>query len=96
MISFKAAISACGKGGQWKSALLLLCKMREAGMTANVISFNAGISACEKGVQREQSIALLYKMREPGMTALLQYGHLSMRERWAVVGASLGVAPQDS
>ena len=56
------------KGGQWKSALLLR-KMREAGMTANVTSFNAAMSGCEKGVQKEQSFALLYKMHEAGMTA---------------------------
>ena len=43
-----AAISACGKGRQWKLALHLLGEMREAGLLPNVITYNAAISACEK------------------------------------------------
>ena len=61
-ISFSAAISASSFGkaqytrsklcGEWEKALALLRKMREAGMTTNVIGFSAAISACEKDGQR--------------------------------------------
>ena len=44
-------------------------KMREAGMTANVISFSGAFSACEKVGQWAQAVALLHKMHEAGMTA---------------------------
>ena len=66
VISFNAAISACN-GGCWKSALLLLHKMREIGMSASVVSFSAAISVCKVGVQREQ-FCLLQKMCDAGMT----------------------------
>ena len=49
VIGFNAAISACGKGGQWQRALSLLDDMRKAGATMDVISFSAAVSACEKG-----------------------------------------------
>ena len=39
VISFNAAISACGKGGQWEQAVAMLHKMRTVGMIVNVISF---------------------------------------------------------
>ena len=51
VISFSAAISACGKGGQWARVLPLFDKMREEGITLDMISFSAAVSACEKGGQ---------------------------------------------
>ena len=48
MISCSAVIPTCEKVGQWEKALMLLRKMRETGMTVDVVSFMATISACEK------------------------------------------------
>ena len=44
VISFSSAIAACWKGGRREQAVALLHKMRESGITANVISRRAAIS----------------------------------------------------
>ena len=67
VISFSAAISACGAGGQWERALSLLEEMRTRGVEPNVYSFNATISACEKAGQWERALALLEEMRTRGV-----------------------------
>ena len=43
--SFNAAISACEKRGQCGQASALIRKMRETGMTVDVISVRAGMTA---------------------------------------------------
>ena len=48
VITYSAAISACGKGQQWQCTLRLLEEMRRPGVPANVITYNAAISASEK------------------------------------------------
>ena len=40
-----AAISACGKGGNWEGALFLLCSMESLQIQASLISINAAIDA---------------------------------------------------
>merc|ERR1711966_224535 len=67
VVTYSAAISACGKSGQWKTALLLLKEMRGADLTPNVITYSAAISACEKGGQREKALSLLKQMRGLGL-----------------------------
>ena len=67
VIGFNAAISACGKGGQWQRALSLLDDMRKAGATMDVISFSAAVSACENGGQWQRASSLLDDMRQAGV-----------------------------
>ena len=50
---------------------MLLSKMRNNGMTANVIGLSAAISAPENGEQWEQASTLLQRMSEIGMTAYM-------------------------
>ena len=58
VITYNAAISACGKGQQPQRALHLLAHMEVHGLVPNVITINAAISACEKGQQPEQALQL--------------------------------------
>lgn len=46
---YNAAISACGKSGQWHRAKELLSTMREKGVPPDLISYNSAIDACGKG-----------------------------------------------
>ena len=64
VISFSAAISACGKGGQWEQAWGLFHNMRRTCITANVSSINAAILACKQGGHWEQALALLREMQK--------------------------------
>ncbi|CAN0423577.1 unnamed protein product, partial [Scytosiphon promiscuus] len=45
---YNAAISACGKSGQWHRSKELLSIMRERGVPPDLISFNSAIDACGK------------------------------------------------
>jgi len=49
VVSFSAAMSACGNGKQWIEALKLQLELETVGLQCNVISQNAALSACEKG-----------------------------------------------
>ena len=60
---FSAAISACGKCGQWEKALQLLDEMQQRRLEPDVISFSAAISACEKVGQWEKALQLLDEMQ---------------------------------
>ena len=52
VVSFRAAISACEKGGQWQHALSLLKVMQYVGVMLDVVSYNAAIPTHEKVVIR--------------------------------------------
>ena len=64
-ITFNAAISAYGKGLQWKQALELMNQMRFDKVAPNTITLSAAISAFEKGLALDASVQLL---SEIGMT----------------------------
>lgn len=46
---YNAAISACGKSGQWHQSKELLSTMRDRGVPPDLISYNSAIDACGKG-----------------------------------------------
>lgn len=46
--SYNAAISACGRAGDWERAVALIGKMNRQGIQPNAVSFNSAISACGK------------------------------------------------
>ena len=46
---YNAAVSACGKGQQWRIAVALFAEMGSLWIQQSTISFSATISACEKG-----------------------------------------------
>eukprot|EP00973_Karenia_brevis_P046076 6382699-Karenia_brevis.AAC.1 len=48
VISFSAAISACGKSWHWRRVAPLPGEMCRGCLSLDVISFSAAISACEK------------------------------------------------
>lgn len=48
-MTYNAAISTCGSGQQWQSALQLLREMRAAAARAGAVAYCAAISAHERG-----------------------------------------------
>jgi len=66
-ITYNAAISACGQGGQWERALPLLEGMKERGLEPDIITYSAAISACGKDGQWERALALLEEMKKRGL-----------------------------
>jgi pentatricopeptide repeat protein len=67
VITYNAAMTACGKASQWERALELLSEMRERGLEPDMITYSVAISACEKGSQKERALELLSEMRERGL-----------------------------
>ena len=59
VITYSAAISACEKGQQPRSAMNLLTAMQPQDLAPNVITYSALISACTKGGQWEHAPELL-------------------------------------
>lgn len=64
IITYSAAISACGRGQEWQHALRLLTQLWEWHLEANVITYNAGITACEKGSQWHIALKLMEELQE--------------------------------
>ena len=67
VITWNAAISACGKGAQWERALEMLEEMQRRGLQPNVITWSAAISACAKGAQWERALELFEEMQRRGL-----------------------------
>ena len=49
VVTYSAAISACGKGQKPQQALHLLQELQLRGLLQDVVTYSAAISACEKG-----------------------------------------------
>ena len=65
---YSAAISACGKSGQWRRALALLRELRdERAIELNAVVWNAAISACEKAGELKSALKLLGEMEASGV-----------------------------
>ncbi|CAM9780566.1 unnamed protein product, partial [Hapterophycus canaliculatus] len=58
VVSYSAAITACGNSGEWRRALALLRVMREQGVPPNVVSYNAAAHACVGGRRRNRESRL--------------------------------------
>ncbi|CAN0137278.1 unnamed protein product [Scytosiphon promiscuus] len=54
VVSYSAAITACGNSGEWRRAVALLRVMREQGVPPNVVSYNAAAHACVGGRKRHR------------------------------------------
>ena len=89
VVIFSAAISACGKGGQWHKSLSLLDDTHIASLTATVFSFIAASSACEEDGQWQRSLLLLYEAQggRDLMHDQFQHSHPGVWEVWPVEAA---------
>jgi pentatricopeptide repeat protein len=65
--SFSAAITACEKVGDWRTALELLDSMEKEGVARTPISYNAAISACEKGMVPQKACEVFQRMKREGI-----------------------------
>ena len=65
LITYNAAIIACGKAKQPEIALGLLAEMQNKGLDPDVIAYSAAISACERASQPERSLDLPAEIGRP-------------------------------
>lgn len=63
VISFNAAMSACGAGGQWPEALQLLAEMRRHSVASGVGSFAALLTAVGQSWRWQEALHLLEEVR---------------------------------
>lgn len=61
-ISYNAAISSCGRGGEWELAESLFGEMVRLGLSPDVISYNSLISAFGGAGQWERAVGCLREM----------------------------------
>ncbi|CAE7252505.1 unnamed protein product [Symbiodinium sp. CCMP2592] len=70
-IIFSAAISACGKGSLWLSALALLASMTKQQLLPNQVTYGALAAACEKAATWRAAIAILQQALQQDQTGLI-------------------------
>eukprot|EP00959_Pyramimonas_sp_CCMP1952_P301679 6312318-Pyramimonas_sp.AAC.1 len=58
VVSYGAAVSACGSGGQWQQVFALFSEMWNANLEPDGIVYGAGISACGKSMQWQRALSL--------------------------------------
>ena len=71
-MTYNAAISACGRGGEWQRGLSLVAEMRRKKLLPDHFTFGAAISACERSGRWEEALTLvgdmlLIKARKDGV-----------------------------
>lgn len=60
VITLNAAIDACGKGGQWQFALMILAEFGAKQLEPNIVSCSSAVSACEEAKEWQQALFLLF------------------------------------
>jgi len=65
VISYSAAINACGSGGRWKEAVQLIQTMKQGGprVRPNKIAYTAAITACGRSGEWEEALRLYTDMK---------------------------------
>mgnify|MGYP002172670610 CR=1 FL=1 len=76
VISYGAAVSACGAGEKWGLALWLWEEMKEERSWPDVTSYGAAISACEKGCVWEEALWMLSELRHWYKPNVISYSGL--------------------
>ncbi|CAN0464184.1 unnamed protein product, partial [Hapterophycus canaliculatus] len=71
--AYAAAITACGKAGQWEVAVGLLREVTDGDpvlvpLAPDVVLYNAAIEACGKSGQWERALQLLKEIWEVGLS----------------------------
>merc|ERR1711879_776704 len=66
-VAYNAAISACGRGGEWLKAPALLDTMALSTVEMDTVTFGAAISACEIGGHWVKALELLATMLQRTM-----------------------------
>ena len=67
VVSYSAAMNACGKAGQWEKALALLEEMPANGATPDLYCHSIAINACGKAGDVERVMKLFTQMQERGL-----------------------------
>jgi len=66
-IVYTAAVNACGNGGAWEMALMLMKRMEEEGIAPNAYTYGSAIKACARAGKWEQAAILFAQMDERGI-----------------------------
>eukprot|EP00624_Nannochloropsis_granulata_P004804 evm.model.NODE_3416_length_12565_cov_27.536489.2 len=66
-IIYTTAVNACGNGGAWEMALMLMKRMEEEGIAPNKYTYGAAIKACARAGKWEQAEQLFAEMDERGI-----------------------------
>lgn len=75
VVTYNAAISACGKQRKWQAALQLLCSLEHGRLQPSIVSYNAAMAACAGASLWERTLQLLptlhsKRLRESAITFL--------------------------
>lgn len=74
VVTYNAAMQACGSAGQWREALRLLRAMLAENIAPNATSFTSAIAACGAAGEWEQARRLLGAVKRAHGAALLSVG----------------------
>lgn len=67
-VSYRLAISACARGGEWSNGIRLLDEYREVtGHQPDVVAYTAAITGCEYAGEWQVAFRLLERMRKDGI-----------------------------
>ena len=64
VVTYNAAMRACGTAALWPVALSLFEDLRDDGIVPTVITYNAALAACERGAQWQEALLLLDEMQQ--------------------------------
>ncbi|CAJ1372643.1 unnamed protein product [Effrenium voratum] len=64
IVTYNAAISACGKQSQWQRALHVLRLLQSRKVQASVVTYNAAMGACERNSRWQQALQFLLLLQE--------------------------------
>ena len=73
VVTFNAAMNACGKGFEWQQALVLLQDLRAEELQADVITFNSLISACAKSSEWQLAACFFSEAAKEVVPSIITY-----------------------
>ena len=76
LVAYNSALSACEKGSQWETALLLLFQLDEVLLQPDVVTCSAAISSCESSRHWEMALILFTSFREQTSPDVIIYGSI--------------------
>ena len=94
-------VCCCSMQGNWKAALRVKHRMKQAGLTPTVHVYNALIAACERDQQLDLGVEITKEMRRTGVepnstTMMLMQGlgskGVALTEKQQVAAAALSAA----
>jgi len=83
IVSFNAAISACGEGAEWTRALDLMFQASRESLSPDAVTFASAIKACSRVRDWRRAVCLLGHAREHRVQGPYQYSAAMDAGDWA-------------